>query len=224
MKNVGIILGGGIGQRMGYDYPKQYIKMGDKELISFSIEEFKKSQTLDHFVVVADSEEHSEYITKKYDVNVTLGGKTRNESMCNALDYIEELGGCTNIFVNEAARPMITSGLIDKFMGMMDDNIACIYCVKPITDSLETIDGHYADRTCYRLVMSPEAYSFNILRKYFKKDSPTTFPGHVIPDTYKKIQYSEYKENIKVTYPLDLVILEAYLNERERVSNAPHNS
>lgn len=219
MRNIGIILGAGVGQRMGSSIPKQYLSVMDREIISFSIEEFRKSKTLDDFFIVSDSQEHAEYIAKKYNVKTILGGKTRNESFSNALEHIRENGGCDNVFVNEAARPMITSELIDTFTGLMRDDVSCVYCVKPITDSLETSDGRFSDRTAYRLVMSPECYDFEVIYKYFDKNSHTTFPGHDIPDTFKKIQYGDYLNNIKVTYPIDLVLLEALLEEREQVSD-----
>ena len=212
MRTFGVILCGGIGQRMNSPVPKQYLKIKEKEILSYSIEAFQGSKSLDDFVVVADSEEHRHYIESTYHVKTILGGATRNHSFCNALEYITDNGGCDVVFVNEAARPMITPELIEDMLALMVDDTACVYCVKPVTDSLEKADGTYVNRADYQLVMSPEAYSFEIITKYFSKDSQTTFPGHDIPMSYHRVQYAKYLNNIKITYPVDLTLAGSLLN------------
>ncbi len=214
MNYLGIILAGGIGSRMRSEIPKQYLKVMDKEIIEYSIDAFNESKLMEDYIVVTDSEEHMEYVSKKYGVKTILGGSTRNESFQKALDYIRQKGGCKSIFVNEAARPMVTPELIDRFLTLINE-VSCVYCVKDVTDSLEHADGTYADRTQYNLVMSPEAYDFQTITRYFSPESKTTFPGHTLPADLKKIQYRDYPENIKVTYPEDLIKLQSLLNARD---------
>lgn len=213
MKYFGIILAGGVGSRMNCKVPKQYMIVEDKEIVSFSIDAFRLSVLGEDFVVVADSSEHRDYLIGKYGVKSILGGKTRNESFYNALQYIEQLGGCDAIFVNEAARPMIYPELVNTFLSKIGE-AKCVYCTKTITDSLETAECGFADRECYRLVMSPEAYDFETIQKYFSPDSVTTFPGHDIPLDMMREQYTEYKNNIKITYNSDLLLFEFLLNNR----------
>ncbi len=210
----GIILAGGIGSRMRSEIPKQYLKVMDREIIEYSINAFNESSLMEDYIVVTDSEKHMEYVSEKYGVKTILGGDTRNRSFQNALDYIKEKGGCRSVFVNEAARPMVTPALIDEFFTLVGD-ASCIYCVKDVTDSLEHADGTYADRTQYNLVMSPEAYDFKAITEHFDPDSKTTFPGHTLPPELKKVQYRNYPENIKVTYPEDLIKLQSLLQNRK---------
>ena len=90
MKNIGIILAGGVGKRFGKDKPKQYVEINGKELIAYSIDAFKKSRMIDEIIVVLNEEEFlTKRIEKNYNVVCIKGGKTRNESFKNALDYIK---------------------------------------------------------------------------------------------------------------------------------------
>lgn len=215
MSIIGIILSGGIGSRMGAGKPKQYIEMYGKSVLSYSIDAFKQSSSLDDFFVVADSEKNIEYIESTYGVKAILGGDSRNASFGNALDYISKnYKDCVKIIVNEAARPMITSDIIEEFVKILD-GASCVYCIKDITDSLETIEGHYVDRKNYRLVMSPEGYDFRVIKQYFSPESGTTFPGHSIPDGYFKYGYKKYINNIKITYKEDISTVKNLLRNTE---------
>ena len=211
-ENIGIILEGGIGSRMQMAQPKQYLCLNQKEVIAYSIDVFKKTSSLDEFIVVSnDDANQRERISNKYGVDTIIGGTTRNASFRNALDHIEKnFPKCQKIFVNEAARPMITSQIIDDYICLLD-NYDYVYSSAPITDSLETISGEYVDRLKYRLVRSPEAYKFHQINVYFSKNSNTTFPGHVLPQSAKGYPYTAYKNNFKLTYQEDIALLEGLL-------------
>lgn len=213
MTVIGIILSGGIGSRMDMDKPKQYIEICGRSVLSYSIEAFRQSPSIDDFFVVVDSKENMKYVEQSYNVKAILGGISRNMSFSNALDYISEnYKDCIKIVVNEAARPMITPRLIEEFVKLLD-GISCVYCIKNVTDSLETIEGYYVDRKNYHLVMSPEGYDFRVIKQYFSPDSETTFPGHSIPDGYSKHRYKDYTNNIKITYKDDISIVENLLSQ-----------
>jgi len=213
--SIGIILSAGIGNRMNSDIPKQYLELLGQQVIQYSIDAFKQSTALDDFIVVTDSETNMKKVRDRFEVNTILGGSTRNESFSNALKYISDTYDCGYIFVNESARPLITPRLIDEFMDLIR-GYDCVYCVKEITDSLETKTGQYVKRSEYELVMSPEAYRFETIYKYFDSNSETTFPGHMIPDGFRKFRYTDYRQNVKLTYPEDLVLLESIMN-RNRI-------
>ncbi len=91
-KNIGIILSGGIGARFGGEKPKQYYELLGKEVIWYTIEAFRNSRLLDDFFCVVDENEYKlGHLKNDYGINVIPGGKTRNWSFKNALDYIKEM-------------------------------------------------------------------------------------------------------------------------------------
>ena len=52
--NYAIIMSGGIGTRMKMgDRPKQYIEVGGKPILAYTLERFQKAKYVDHIVIVA---------------------------------------------------------------------------------------------------------------------------------------------------------------------------
>lgn len=211
MTTIGVILAGGIGSRMNLPTPKQYLCINGKEVLSYSIDIFKSVDLIEDIIVVTDSNEHVQYVHDKYNVNSILGGDTRNISFYNALEFIKKTyPSCEKIIVNEAARPLITKSVVVDYINLLDQ-YDLVYCTKGITDSLETINGEYANRSEYRLVMSPEGYRYEVIVKYFDKNSQTTFPGHCVPTSHSRFGYTKYVNNIKLTYQNDLDIISRLL-------------
>lgn len=51
MKNIAIILSGGIGSRMGSETPKQYIEIGGKPVITYCLEQFANHRRIDAVII-----------------------------------------------------------------------------------------------------------------------------------------------------------------------------
>ena len=47
MKNIALIIAGGVGARMGQDIPKQFINVHDKPVIIYTLEAFQKHPQID---------------------------------------------------------------------------------------------------------------------------------------------------------------------------------
>jgi 2-C-methyl-D-erythritol 4-phosphate cytidylyltransferase len=120
---IGMILAGGIGVRFCGTKPKQYYLINDKEMIWYSIEAFRNSKLVDDFIVILDKEEYlNGRIAKEYGVKTVLGGSTRNHSFKNGLDYIKKnYPDCEKIIENNAACPLTTTEIIDKYIKFLDD-------------------------------------------------------------------------------------------------------
>lgn len=215
MKNIGIILAGGVGSRFKGDKPKQYYQINGKEMVYYSIEAFKNSQTLDDFIVVVDETEFANNRIKDlYSVKTILGGKTRNHSLKNALDYIKvNYPFCEKVIENNAACPMITQKIIDDIIGILDD-YDYVQCTYKITDALGSDKHRYVNRDDYYLIQSPDAYKFDLLYKHFDADNPIGHPAAQLPDNSKGYNYYGFQPNIKVTFPEDLRIVELVMDSR----------
>lgn len=214
--SIGIVLAGGIGSRFGADCPKQYCKIFDKEMIWYTIDAFKRATKLDDFIIVVDANEmQNGRIARDYGVVTIQGGKTRNESFQNAMDYIaEHYPDCEKIIENNAACPMITPELIDEFLTLLDeyDYVNTAY---KITDALGSYKDRVADREDFYLIQAPDAYRFPLLYKHFDVNSPLCHPAHQLPLSATEYRYFGYDDNYKVTYPQDIKIVE-YLMERRK--------
>lgn len=215
IKNVGIILSGGIGARFGGDRPKQYYELSGKEVIWYTVDAFRRAETVDDFFCVVDENEKKlGHIEKEYGIKTILGGKTRNWSFKNALDYIKgTYPDCEKIIENNAACPMITPNIIDDFMNLLDeyDYVNTAY---KITDALGSYKDRIANRDDFYLIQAPDAYHFEQIYKYFDADSPLGHPAHQLPMDFTECRYFDYPNNIKITYPGDIEMAELIMKRR----------
>lgn len=214
MNCVGIILAGGTGIRFKSQTPKQYMKLNGKELIEYSIDAFIQAESISNIICVLDSDEFKrKRIEEKYDLTCIKGGKTRNESIKLALDYIHaHLPSTELVFIHEAARPLINPSLINDFINKIIQNkVDAVITAVDITDSIGYKNGKLANRNEYHLIQTPECFKFNILFKHFDQNSEITSTSHQLPsNTRIKYQYST-SSNLKVTYPEDLFLAEQIL-------------
>ena len=125
--NFGGILAGGSGTRMGKtDLPKQFLSLGQKPIIIHTIEQFLISTNIDEIVVAVPQNwiSYTEDIINRYckdkKIHVIQGGATRNETIMNVCNYIQNISpNEENIVVtHDAVRPFITQRIIKENIEM----------------------------------------------------------------------------------------------------------
>ena len=215
MSSIGIILAGGIGSRFKGDKPKQYYLINGKEMIWYSINAFKNAKNIDDFIVVLDEAEYeSGRISQLYGVKTVAGGNSRNHSFKNALDYIKDnYPDCEKIIENNAACPLTTSNIIDKYIEILDD-YDFVQTTFKITDALGSYKSRNVDREDYFLIQAPDAYRFELLYNNFDADNPNGHPAVQLPDSARGYNFFDFGTNYKVTYPEDIKIIEMLMNRK----------
>ena len=91
MKNIALIIAGGVGARMGQDIPKQFINVYDRPVIVYTLEAFQNNPNIDGIEVVCLDGWHE--ILKAYArqfgiaklENIVSGGKNGQDSIRNGL-------------------------------------------------------------------------------------------------------------------------------------------
>ena len=216
-KAIGIVLAGGIGSRFKGDKPKQYYLINGKEMIWYSIDAFKNAASIDDFIVVVDEEEFKcGRLSSEYGVKTVLGGKTRNHSLKNAMDYIlENYPDCGKIIENNAACPLTTPEIIDRYIELLDE-YDYVQTTFKITDALGCYSGATVDREDYFLIQAPDAYRFKLLYESFDPENPNGHPAVQLPKTARGYNYFDYGTNFKVTYPEDIQIAEMLINRKKK--------
>ena len=214
-KVIGIILAGGVGSRFKGSKPKQYYLINGNEMIWYSIEALKNSKFVDDFIVVVDQNEYNNgRIKDTYGVKTVLGGATRNHSFKNALDYIKSnYPDCEKIIENNAACPLTTTEIIDKYIALLDD-YDYVQTTFKITDALGCYSGEIVDREDYFLIQAPDAYRFSLLYDNFDANFPNGHPAVQLPKGSKGYNFFDYGVNFKVKYPEDIEIAEMLINRR----------
>ena len=91
MKNIALIIAGGVGARMHQDIPKQFIHVHDKPVIVYTLEQFQKHPNIDAIEVVCLDGWHDilRAYAKQFGItkleNIVSGGETGLQSIRKGL-------------------------------------------------------------------------------------------------------------------------------------------
>ena len=228
----GVILAGGIGSRMGNkEKPKQYINIGDKPIIVHTIEKFCLCSEFQEIIILCPKDwiEYTKGLVKKYvsetdRIAVIEGGGTRNETIMNAIAYIEETGTLddnTVIVTHDAVRPFVTYRIIKENIEAAMRWGACDTVI-PATDTIvESQNGKVISDIPNRAVLyqgqTPQSFKAVMLRDLY--NSLTDEEKDVLTDAAKICVIKDRKvqlvrgenSNVKITYPYDLTVAESLL-------------
>lgn len=228
----GVILAGGVGSRMGNrEKPKQYINIGDKPIIVHTIEKFCLCSEFEEILILCSKDwiEYSKGLVKKYvseteKIKIIEGGETRNETIMNAIAYIEREGKLdedTLIVTHDAVRPFVTYRIIEENIKAAQKCGACDTVI-PATDTIvESINGSVISDIPNRAVLyqGQTPQSFNAVKLRALYESLTEEEKAVLTDAAKifvikgeQVQLVKGENsNIKITYPYDLTVAESLL-------------
>lgn len=120
-KNIGIIFAGGVGERMGNEVPKQFIKFRDIPIIVHTIKHFQDNENIDE-IYVAIKEGYEEYMKElKATYNLTKvkkifkGGTSAMDSIYVALKEAEKNADKDDlVLIHDGVRPVINQEIIDE--------------------------------------------------------------------------------------------------------------
>ena len=222
-----VVLAGGIGSRMGNtETPKQYLVLGNKPIIIHTIERFFVYPEFEHVIVLAPKAwvAHTENMIKKSlgdtdKVSVVAGGSTRNETLMNAIRFIEEnygLNDDTIIVTHDAVRPFVTHRIIEENIAAAKQYGACDTVV-PATDTIvESQDGEIISQIPNRATLfqgqTPQSFNAKKLKELY--ESLTDAEKDILTDACKIFAMKGEKvylvqgevSNMKITYPFDLKV------------------
>lgn len=173
--NIGIILSGGTGIRLGSDIPKQYIVVNNRPVISYSLQSFVEAEEIDGFFIVASSEWEETILAqikalgdKKF-MGFCEPGETRQLSIVSALVEIREhFGGETEgivVMIHDAARPLLSASDISAYIGALDGHDG-VLPVLPMKDTVYFSDdgvnvSSLVDRSRIFAGQAPEVFIFD---------------------------------------------------------------
>lgn len=204
--NIGVILSAGDSKRFGGYMLKQYLKINGMEMVGYSIAAMRAAKSIDKIILVVDEEEYkTQYIAKKYDVECIEGGATRNGSIRNAIDYIQDNYKCEKVVFHDSVRPLITAVRIDKIVNALDEYEGVVTAGK-ITDALVNNDFGNVERNNYLLIQAPEAFRFEVLKDFDKDSKDLAIASQFRDINLLKIDSDVF--NMKITYPEELFIAE----------------
>ena len=226
------ILAGGKGSRMGkIDTPKQFLNLGGKPIIIHTIEKFFINSKFDKIIVLTPKEfvNHTnnlieQYISNNEKIVVIEGGKTRNDTLINGINFIYdnfEVSDDHILVTHDSVRPFVTHRIIEDNIEAAKKYGACDTVI-PATDTIvESKNGDTISsipiRDNYYQGQTPQSFNLNQLFKLIttlKEDEIDILTDACKIFTLKgKDVYLVNGEvtNIKITYPYDLKLANSIL-------------
>ena len=217
-KNIILITAGGVGHRFGGNTPKQYMNLLGRPIISYVIEECRKSIYADAILIAADPSYHQE-LSLFYGVDTVSSGQELNQTKRNGLDYIRANSACKKVIVVDAVRPTIDYTILDRMFERLDEYDA-VACARKITDSLGCYGEWYINREKYYTLNAPEGFRFSLIDSCFNPNSVYTESIQQLPRTARVYLDFDVPYFDKITYPEDLLKIEAIMRQRQQNSDA----
>ena len=234
MKTVAVILAAGSGSRMNMDVKKQYMELGGKPLIYYSIKAFEESIIDDIVLVVSrgDVDYVRSEIVQKYGFDkvtaVVEGGLYRYHSVRLGLEAADPK--CDYAFIHDGARPFITDEIIMRTLHAVKEYGACAVGM-PVKDTIKIADEDgfavsTPDRNLTWSIQTPQAFSYKLIldlqRKLDREEGELMARGINVTDDAMVVEYFSDKKvklvegsynNIKITTPDDIPAAESILRQ-----------
>lgn len=177
--NAALLLSGGVGLRLGLKVPKQYIKINDRMLITYSLQTLINSSFIDGIQIVAERS-WRELIVEDVKQNVistdkimgfSFPGINRQLSILNGLyDILDgKFQMRDNVLIHDAARPLLTEKQItDCFITLQNHD--GVIPVLPVKDTMYlSEDGKSVSELIDRkIIFAGQAPECFVLGKYLE--------------------------------------------------------
>lgn len=236
MKTVAIVLAAGSGSRMKSDVKKQYMEIGGKPLIYYSLKAFEESIIDDIVLVVSrgDVDYVKKDIVDKYGFDkvktVVEGGLYRYHSVRLGLEAADS--DCDYAFIHDGARPFVDRDIIMRALSAVKEYGACVVGM-PAKDTIKIADDKgFAQSTPNRdkvwMVQTPQVFSYKTILELYKRldreEEELMARGiNITDDAMVAEYYSDQKiklvegsyDNIKITTPEDIAVAEEILKNKE---------
>ena len=222
MNNVAIILGAGSGTRMKADKSKLLLEVCGKTVIERTVSVFSKIQEINEIIVVCRPEDFDffEEVLGGYDISYCFGGATRQQSVMNALETVDD---CDYLIIHDGARPLITREEIRNTLDSAIKNGAAAVGV-PVKDTIKVVDGNMQivdtpDRSKLISIRTPQIFEFQLYKQaaeLAKKQGRDFTDDCKLVENFNKPVFAVAGDygNIKITTPEDIPMAESIIKMR----------
>ncbi|RVU86153.1 2-C-methyl-D-erythritol 4-phosphate cytidylyltransferase [Leucothrix sargassi] len=230
----------GIGSRMQSEKPKQYLKLLGKTVLEHTLSRFTDLSDIAGILVVI-SEADQEWMdisgskdflsTLKCPLKFTYGGADRASTVLNGLEYMQdelELADDQWVMVHDAARPCVKEKDLRKLLDtrFCEGSIGGILAY-PVKDTMKRSTTHEKiEKTVSREnlwhALTPQMFQLKALTQSLHAAKAA---GFVVTDEASAMEFAGHSvqlvnassDNIKLTSPDDLKLVEFLLNQFEVV-------
>lgn len=210
---------------MGAETPKQYLMLREQPLIQHVVNVFESAASIQSVHVILSPDD-----TQWQTANILLGSKTqvhrcggasRAESVLNGLNAIQnQVAEEDWVLVHDAARPGLTVALLNHLVTTLQNDSVGGLLALPLADTLKKADQDQRvaatiPREQLWQAQTPQMFRYATLKQALSTvDGTPTDEAQAIENVglQPKLVQGDLR-NLKVTYPQDLLVLNALLAE-----------
>ncbi|MCC9643764.1 2-C-methyl-D-erythritol 4-phosphate cytidylyltransferase [Rhodopirellula sp. JC740] len=224
----------GSGQRFGSQSNKLFANLDGKPLWQHAVDRFESRSDVGLLVLAVSADDESIFREQISELNCNLpirlvrGGATRSESVQAGLDevlrFTNEPGDRSKpptidrVAIHDAARPLVRQSDLDRVFAEATSSGAALL-VAPVSGTLKRDTGsgsQTVDRRNMYVALTPQVFAIDVIRQAYARDRGrmATDDAQLVERTGHPVQLvTGSADNLKITYPEDLRIAEAILNE-----------
>ena len=232
MKNIAVIFAGGTGKRMGVsDIPKQFLEVGGKPIIIYTLEFFEKHDDIDEIYVVC-IESWIDYLKaklKEHNIgkvkSIIPGGTSGQDSIYRGLKEASKYCDREDVvLIHDGVRPFISEDLISSNIDDTTEYGTSITCLECNETFIMSRDGKTVNEVPIRresfTAQAPQGFRLGEIidaHEAIRKDNPN-YQDIVDSCTLfnalgKSVHMTDgVRGNTKITNPVDIYIFEAWLD------------
>jgi len=151
---------------------KQFFKLSNKPIITWTIEKFVPIKQIGEVVVLLPADELPYWEGKIKSISpkikcVAAGGTTRIDSVLNGLNYVTE----KYVLIHDGVRPCVSKELILKIINELN-NYDSVVPVIPVNETLKLVDEeNFVKKTISRekvyIVQTPQGFRTELIKKAY---------------------------------------------------------
>ncbi len=217
-----IITAGGIGKRMGGNYPKQFLLLAGMPVLMRTINVFHDFDPKAQIIITLPNDWKNEWqqLCEKYNFSVkhsvVNGGLERFHSVKNAL---ETCSG-NQIMIHDGVRPLVSAETLKRGLESLQNHLGAIPVIDSI-DSLRWSDGEKnksVNRAEYKRVQTPQCFRRQEIRKAYELDFNSNFTDDA--SVFEAAGFAVHlfngnEENLKITTEKDMILTEFWWTNRK---------
>ncbi len=176
MKVSVVVVASGKGLRMGHPVPKQFLRVGNKTILEYSLDFFNNDIATDEIVLVLPAEEMPtmvQELTTRYGKisQVVAGANNRTDSVRNGVSVVSPQMDL--VAVHDGVRPFVSPVLWHRLLEACENGADAVVPAIPVKDTIKRVRGSLAIETLkrdeLRAVQTPQVFKRSLLQKAFKE-------------------------------------------------------
>jgi len=195
---------------------KQFLRIGDKPILFYSLHIFEQCNLIDDVILVVDQNDLAfvaQDIVDQYNfrkvIRIVTGGVERQDSVFCGLNAIDKNTGI--IVIHDGVRPFITIDLLERGIHKCLEKGSAV-CATPVTSTIKKAKEFWIELTIDRNelweIQTPQIFKFKSIYSAYKNAIKNNFSATddamMLERMEEKVHLFEGdKKNIKITIPAD---------------------